>query len=61
MKEKTIKYLQWQIDEINNNLISMKMSEDDYELNMQEIYELDLCIKWVQSINKINKKNNKKI
>lgn len=48
MKDKTIKYLQWQIDEINNNLLAMKMSEEDYELNQQVIYELELCIKWVK-------------
>lgn len=48
MKDKTIKYLQWQIDEINNNLLAMKISEEDYELNQQVIYELELCIKWVK-------------
>jgi SMC interacting uncharacterized protein involved in chromosome segregation len=48
MKEKTIKYLQWQIDEIKNNLLAMKMSEEDYELNQQEIYELESCIEWVK-------------
>lgn len=49
MKDKTIKHLQWQIDEIKNNLLAMKMSEEDYELNQQVIYELELCIKWVKS------------
>jgi hypothetical protein len=49
MKDKTIKHLQWQIDEIKNNLLAMKMSEEDYEINQQVIYELESCIKWVKS------------
>jgi hypothetical protein len=48
-KEKTIKYLLWQIDDIKNNLLAMKMSNEDYELNQQRIYELELCIKWVKT------------
>ena len=48
MKEKTIKYLQWEIDEIEANMLGMKMSEEDYELNQQEIDELKKCIKWVK-------------
>ncbi len=49
MKEKTIKWLQYHIDEIESNMLAMKMSEEDYELNQKDIDELKKCIKWVMS------------
>jgi len=49
MKEKTIKWLEYHIDEIKNNMLGMKMSEEDYELNQKDIDELIKCIKWVKS------------
>ena len=40
MKEKTIKYLQWQKDEISNNMLGMEMSKEDYKLNQKKIDEI---------------------
>lgn len=37
------------MDEINNNLLAMKMSEEDVRLNKKDIEELSQCIKWVKS------------
>lgn len=48
MKEKTIKWLQHHIDEIESNMLGMKMSEEDYELNQKDIDELKKCIKWLK-------------
>lgn len=49
MKEKTIKYLEWQISEIQNNLLGMEMTAFDYKENEKEIEAIKKCIKWVKS------------
>jgi len=50
MKQQTIKYLQWQIDEINNNILGMKMSDEDLEYNKKTIDEITKCIKWLKEL-----------
>jgi hypothetical protein len=48
MRNKTIQYLQSIIDEIENNILAMKMSQEDIDINQKEIDTLKKCIEWVK-------------
>ena len=48
MKDKTIKWIQVHIDEINNNALAMKITEEDKKLNDKDLEELYKCIKWLK-------------
>lgn len=49
IKENTIKWLLWNVDEINNNHVAMRMPKEDEKLNDKDLKELMECINWVQS------------
>lgn len=48
MKNETIKWLQWHLDEIINNSLGQSMSQEDTELNQKEFKEIEKCIEWVK-------------
>lgn len=48
MKAETIKWLEWHLDEIMNNRLAQKMSEEDMELNEKDFEEIKKCIAWVK-------------
>jgi len=49
MKEKTIYYLQLHIDELHNNMLAIKMTDENYALNQASIFEIKKCIEWVKN------------
>ena len=49
MKSKTLKWLQAHIDEIDNNMLSMKIEEEDTKENEKIKNEILKCIDWVES------------
>ena len=50
IKEKTLYWLNWHLDEIHQNELSMEMSNEDKKLNAKLGKEISKCIKWVTSI-----------
>ena len=51
MKEETIKWLTYHIDEINNNALSTVISEEDTIKNQELVDEITKCIEWVKTKN----------
>lgn len=49
IKENTIKWLFWHINEINNNALSQELSKEDIALNEKTLKEISDCIEWVKS------------
>jgi hypothetical protein len=49
IKEKTIKWLSWHMDEINNNILAVKMTTDDKELYYKDLKEIQECIDYVRN------------
>jgi len=49
IKEITIKWLYWHINEINNNALSQEISTEDIGLNAKILKEISDCIEWVKS------------
>jgi hypothetical protein len=48
MKQETIKWLEFHLDEIMNNALAQSMSEEDKELNQKDFEEIKKCIEWVK-------------
>jgi len=49
-KENTIKWLTYHIDEMANNALAQKISEEDTKLNDKIREEILECIEWVKKI-----------
>ena len=48
MKNETIKWLTWHINEINNNALAQNIPKEDKIQNEKMKKEISECIKWVK-------------